>query len=264
MDLRQSPEYAAYMRAIGWKVQRFRGIFIYLKRLPILGLKLAKIQRYSSNLPLPALRQFLLRHKVVYTILEPVKPQLNLADYRFTPSSSPYLPTKTLVLDLTIPETKLFQNFSTNLKRILNQTSPTQMVIPTPNKFHAQWRRHAKVWAIRENNFDALLGSFGNNAQLFASSFQNQLISGVIILQTPTGAYYYQAWTSPAGRKLNAHHHLMWHVLQKLKKQKVSQFDWDGIEDSRFPRKSWAGFSTFKRKFGGQEVEYPGCFQRWF
>jgi lipid II:glycine glycyltransferase (peptidoglycan interpeptide bridge formation enzyme) len=37
-------------------------------------------------------------------------------------------------------------------------------------------------------------------------------------------------------------------------------FDFEGIYDSRFPIKSWLGFTHFKKQFGGNEIAYPGCY----
>jgi lipid II:glycine glycyltransferase (peptidoglycan interpeptide bridge formation enzyme) len=53
---------------------------------------------------------------------------------------------------------------------------------------------------------------------------------------------------------------MVWYGILWGKKRGAKMFDFEGIYDSRFPNKSWLGFTHFKKSFGGKEVEYPGCF----
>ncbi len=268
MDLRQCPEYARYLSRTGWDVATLRAnkqpVFVYLKPL-VAGLKFAKVQRYDA-LDLTALERLRRRHRVIYLVLEPAAP-IKIEAYRqerYCLSRSAYLPTKTLVLDLGQSKTEIFAAFSKNLKRTLNRPPQAKAVTADPEEFYYFWRRHSRLWPMPKESFLKLMDSFGAKGRLYASRLNDQLISGVILLQTPTTAYYYQAWTAPLGRAVNAHHHLVWQILQELKIRRIKTFDFDGLDDPRFPRRSWQGFSRFKRQWGGREIEYPGSFQRWF
>lgn len=252
------------MAATGWVVKKFSGNYVYLKNF--FGLRMAKLQRFDHRLDFIRLDRFLKDNRVVFTVLEPGQ-GLRTDDFpthRFRLSRSPYLPTKTLIIDLKQSRADFWRGLSTNLRRILNQPAKTRIVKPDADTFYLGWKKNARVWILSQDYFKKLLESFGNKAELWASEFRGELASGCIILRTGKAAYYYQAWTSPQGRKLNAHHHLIWEILNDLKGRGVIRFDWDGIDDPRFRRDSWQGFSEFKRKFGGKEVAYPGSWQRWF
>lgn len=263
MDLRQSPQYARYLEASGWQVKRVGNAYVFLKSL-IFGLKMAKVQRYQK-LDLNRLQLFLRVNRVVYTVLEPEEEveTSRYSKFRFFTNHSPYLPTKTLTVDLSLSKEKLWRNLSENLKRILRQKKQTKLTQPLPETFYRAWQKNSKLWPLPHKNFMTLLRCFKKQSLLFASAVDGNLVSGILVLTNGRTAYYYQAWTSLEGRRLNAHHHLVWQTILKLKKLGFKKFDFDGIEDSRFPHASWQGFSQFKRKFGCQEIEYPGSFSRW-
>ena len=141
MDLRQSPYYARFMAGSGWEIKKFSGHFVYLKNF--FGLKFAKMQRFKGTLNFEKLDQFLNANRVIYTVLEPVSGITHTAytRHRFLLSRAPYLPTKTLIIDLRLTKTKLFQNLSTNLKRILKQPSGTRVIKPASWEFYAAWKQ---------------------------------------------------------------------------------------------------------------------------
>jgi hypothetical protein len=264
MDLRQSPHWARFQESTGWEVEKLAGTYIYQKRLPYVGISIAKIQRYR-HLDLNQLIPFLQRERVIYSVLEPISSKdQGYTKYRYFPSTSPYLPTATLRLNLRLSQSKLKSQMAGNLTRILKQPDRSEPTDPDPDEFYDAWKKNSRLWVMKPSHFKALINSFGPRMQLFASRHNSELVSGIVCLTVKTTAYYYQAWTSQKGRDLNAHHHLIWTALGKLKRQGIRHFDFDGIEDMRAPKSSWRGFSTFKRKWGGRVVTYPGAYQRWF
>jgi lipid II:glycine glycyltransferase (peptidoglycan interpeptide bridge formation enzyme) len=57
---------------------------------------------------------------------------------------------------------------------------------------------------------------------------------------------------------------LTWEAIKLAKKLNCARFDFEGITDERWPlTRKWAGFTRFKKSFGGQAVTYPGNFIRW-
>ena len=63
-----------------------------------------------------------------------------------------------------------------------------------------------------------------------------------------------------AGKKLFVPTALTWEAIISAKKEGKKVFDFEGIYDERVPNKKWLGFTHFKKSFGGDVVEYPGCF----
>src|SRR3989344_3005440 len=108
IDIRQTEEYASYLEKIGWIVVRKNGANYFIKKIPIIG-SVIKIQRPQqfNNL---TIQQLFDKYHAFQIIIEP-----NLTtDYKrltttgYKLSNSPYLPTKTLQLDLTKSEKELF------------------------------------------------------------------------------------------------------------------------------------------------------------
>jgi lipid II:glycine glycyltransferase (peptidoglycan interpeptide bridge formation enzyme) len=68
------------------------------------------------------------------------------------------------------------------------------------------------------------------------------------------------AASSKKGKKLYAPTLNTWEAIRLSKKKGSSIYDFEGIYDSRFPLKTWRGFTRFKKSFGGKEIKYPGAF----
>src|SRR3990172_7741334 len=110
-DLRQSVSYKKHLENIGWKVDIAAGIHVFIKRFPLLG-SVVKIQR-PKDLDFEAFEFVTKTHKTFQTIIEPRRATLRgkpnlLLERGFKLSKSPYLPSKTLQLDLTKPLDDLF------------------------------------------------------------------------------------------------------------------------------------------------------------
>ena len=84
-------------------------------------------------------------------------------------------------------------------------------------------------------------------------------LAGCLLLTHDRVAYYHHAANSPEGRKLLAGYLVLWEAIKLAKSLGCHTFDFEGIYDERFPKatRDWKGFTNFKKKFGGKEVEFP-------
>ena len=244
-DLRQDPYWAKFLSLSGWKVIYRNGTYVYLRKLPFLPLFICKVQRFISlpkiNMPL------------IYSIYEPLTNTLNFS------RTSPYLPTATLIINLNKP-----LSLSQNAKRILSRPSLPITNHLDPDIFYRNYTKYCHFKTLNYRQFINLTKAFGNKCFLLASLKNNAPQSGIILLLTKDTAYYYQTWTAPTARCSGDHYHLTLHAIKLAKSLGLKYFDFDGIEDPRFPRKSWSGFSEFKKKFGGKIKYFPGAFAKWF
>lgn len=262
-DIRQTPAWNQYLSFSGWNCTALNGINVFARKLPLTPFSVVKIQRFSKPLDPSALKEFQSRNNSFYTILEPQAVEVDLPPL-FRLSHSPYLPTKTIILDLAKSEEQLWADLSTNAQRILSRPSNVNIEETDLSQFYSLWHESAKTWILPEADIKYLLSAFGPSARLLVSRSGNMIHSGLILLFSSDTANYYQTWTSNAGRSSCAHYHLVWHSILLAKKLGMKYYDFEGIYDSRFPKKSWFGFSQFKHKFGGKVVEFPGAFTRWW
>jgi peptidoglycan pentaglycine glycine transferase (the first glycine) len=266
-DLRQSSQYANYLRSIGWKIEQIDHIFVYLKKIPILGY-FAKIQRPS-----------LLNDKVINFIekkyhpfqfsIEPLNnKQINLIkNLNFKTSNSPSLPTKTSVINLSKSESNLLKSFSQKTRYNIHNTAKRRVkVIESKNilDFTSFWRENFEKkrfpFLSQQKNIIAMHNAFDKNSKILLAKKDNKIIAVLFVLLYDKTAYYMYAASNDTGRSNFAPTLLTWQAILLSKKSGCKTFDFDGIYDDRFPIKSWLGFTKFKKGFRGQEIKYPGRF----
>jgi lipid II:glycine glycyltransferase (peptidoglycan interpeptide bridge formation enzyme) len=300
IDLRQTKEYANYMETIGWKVERIENTNYFIKTLPLLG-SVLKIQRPKelSSLVFEQIRSLEKKYRVFQTIVEPSEEadskQLMANDFK--QSKSPYLPSKTIHIDVAKNDSALLSAMHYKTRYNIKNAQRNDVWIETSQDiktFATLWQIEAKergFFLSQENEINALYTSFGAKTQIiFAHSSslranemsvaisnknkssieiassqtpRNDILGGILLLFTKDICYYMYAFSTKEGKKLFAPTLLVWEALQIAKKKKVNFFDFEGIFDERFPLPKWKGFSRFKQSFGGEEVTYPGAFVKW-
>lgn len=263
-DIRQTAEWEKYLESIGWIVEKIHGIRVFIKKLPLSPFSMMKIQRYHGEVDLEGLKRLKKKYRVIYTVIEP----MNKKVIGWKINKHPFLPSKTLVVDLTKDEKELWDDLSLNTRRILKKDHPIKVCEFSSKKnrvrFYGAWKKMANTWLMSHARFNKLLNAFGGKGSLWVSKSQDELLSGIVLLKSGDTANYFQTWTSSKGRKLGSHYYLVWQTILKCKKEGLRWFDFEGIFDERWPQKRWRGFSEFKKKFGGKVVKYPGSLSRWF
>lgn len=264
IDIRQSLEYANFIKNNGWVVERIKDTNYFIKRLPFLG-SFIKIQR-PEFIDSTTIQNLSKKYKAFQIIIEP-KDGLNnqwMKASKYKVAKSPYLPSKTLFLDLRQTKSELFNNLAKDAKTAVKNNKVIRLHNCKDNlkEFQESWaktvglKRH--VYSL--NNILTLNKAFKNNSLFLLDRATN---SGAIFLIADSTAYYWQAFTSVSGRKSQTQYKIVWEGILWAKKKATNMFDFEGIYDSRFPDKSWLGFTHFKKSFGGYEVEFPGAFIKW-
>lgn len=278
MDIRQSSEYANYLSQIGWRVERKNGVNYFIKKLPLIG-SVLKIQR-PKTIDFREIERLRKKYRVFQIIIEPDLTagtgsilHNSLYTHGFKSSKSPYLPTKTLQIDLTKPlkfakETKRCIRIGERLK-IKEYSTPREI-----ETFRNAWKKSVPFnrYVPPLKNLISLCNSFPDNYSLFLASHNkfNKIIGGAVFTKNHekditfgkalSSAYYWYAFTSKEGRASLSQYYLLCRGILWAKKTGSKVFDFEGIYDPRFPNKSWLGFTHFKKSFGGYEVSYPGCY----
>ena len=259
IDIRQSKNYANYLSSLGWKVERIKGINYFIKKIPLIGYVL-KLQR-PEKLHINSINQLINKYRPFQTIVEPKNQNdaISCMQYGFKLSKSPYLPTKTLYLNLTQP--LKFDKETRRCIRIGEKTTAKECSTPTQIKlFREAWKKSVKFtrFVPSVEQLTNLRKSFPHNNSIFLASHNGS--SGAIFLRTKDVGHYWQAFTSKEGRTSLSQYSLLCQGILWAKNQGCKVFDFEGIYDPRFPNKSWLGFTHFKKSFVGHEVEYPGCY----
>jgi len=263
IDIRQTPQYAKYLKNIEWTVERVNETNYFIKKLPLIG-SVIKLQR-PEEINNKTINELTKKYRAFQTIIEP-KAELDakyLLSLGYRKSKSSYLPTKTLQLDLTKSRKQLFKGLKRDAKLAIKKNKELKALDYGTNIkiFRENWENSVgwKRYVPPFTHLVSLKKSFKNNCLFLITEDSS---SGAIFLIGDKMAYYWQAFTSNEGRELQSQSKIVWEGLLWAKKKGVKVFDFEGIYDSRFPNKSWLGFTHFKKSFGGYEVSHPGSFTK--
>lgn len=293
-DIRQSKNFADYLRSQGWTVESLPAqagidnINYFIRKLPIVG-SVLKVQR-PAKIDFKTIQKLEKKYRVFQTIIESdltsvVNSFSNihslLLHNGYKLSKSPFLPSKTLHLDLTKPlkfnkETRRairkgpFFAEATKGREVFNikqYSTPDEI-----KKFHEAWKKSVNFsrYVPSLKSLLSLRKAFPNNTSIFLASHNltslklrgTSISAGAIFIRTRNIGYYWQAFTNKEGRTSLSQYSLLYSGILWAKRNNCKVFDFEGIYDNRFPNKSWLGFTHFKKSFGGTEVLYPGCYTK--
>ncbi|HKB88173.1 MAG TPA: hypothetical protein VKC53_00845 [Patescibacteria group bacterium] len=275
IDIRQTSEYADYLRREGWIVERVEEINYFIKKFPMVG-SFLKVQR-PEIIDFEVIDKLCRKYRIFQVIVEPKtdKDIKVLASNGFKVSKSPYLPTKTLQIDLTKSQKQILASFKKDTRRVVKR-GETNLIksyssIKDIKKWHKAWKNSVKLsrYVPSLNQILNLRKSFPGNKSLLLASHNifGRIIGGALFTtslhdRSNCITYYWYGFTNNEGRTSLSQAPLLYQAILWAKKQGYKIFDFEGIYDERFPNKSWLGFTHFKRSFGGTEVLYPGSFTK--
>lgn len=281
MELQQSPLYIAYIRQLGWKVVRVDGVHVFIRHIPFLG-GLAKIQRSSTLPSIKKLVSVLSRHRVKTVAIEPAS---SVSQEDFTSwyrklshhvklNSSPFLPTKTILIGLSASLDTVFARFTSAKRRAVRKAQKNNVIVKESSSIDELIRIKNKsagflgfitthgmkqLWPVFGPSHAAILLAYETKHKWGGRKQQSRLIGGVLLLFWEEIAYYWLVGATTRGKKLFAPTLLIWESLKLSRGRGMKQFDFIGVWDERLPKKydSWKGFTKFKEGFGGTTLYYP-------
>jgi len=279
VDIRQSIHFANYLKRLGWIVERLGKTNYFIRKFPFIG-SILKLQR-PKNLDFDTIDKLCRKYRVFQVILEPYSTSTSgafaffdhnsLLHHGFKLSKSPYLPSKTLQIDLIQPQKGIFRHFKKDARRavkrggelsIKDYSSPAGV-----KKWREAWKNSVKFnrYVPPVKQLLNLRKSFPGSYSLFLAShnMSGRIIGGALFTRSLHDfGYYWYGFTNDEGRTSLSQYTLLYQGILWAKKMGCKVFDFEGVYDPRFPNKSWLGFSHFKHSFGGYEVEYPGCYTK--
>jgi len=273
-DIRQSPEYAQFMKKIGWRVERVNppaGGQVFIKKFPLLG-SFIKAQRISSPLPFLEIEKIAKKYRAFQIVIEPYQKLRNLeikklGESGYKPGKAPFSPTRTSQINLKKGEKEIFKNFSKGRRWDIKKAEKNGVFVRPSEKIEKFIKiKNEKLGILKyflgrfqSKQIKALWQTFSpKKAALLAAFSQNEMVAGVLLLFYDKVAYYWLAGSTKKGKELGAPSLLVWEAIKLSKKKNCVLFDFEGIKDARYKSSfSWAGFTRFKKSFGGKQVKYP-------
>ncbi|MFC1710473.1 peptidoglycan bridge formation glycyltransferase FemA/FemB family protein [Patescibacteria group bacterium] len=269
VDIRQSPKYAKYLSQIGWIVETMGGTNYFIKKIPLLG-SVIKLQR-PEEIKNANITKLMKKYRAFQIIVEP-KTKL---DAKYLTSSgykllkTPYLPSKTLLLDLTKSKSGIVDQFKKDCKSVITKNvnlKTTNYESKDISLFREKWEKaiQGKRHIPPVKELKILKKTFGNNSLFITTKDIKGTISGAAFLKSNQMGYYWHGFSDIDARKIKAQYKIVWEGILWAKTNGIKLFDFEGIYDPRFPNPKWKGFTHFKKSFGGEEKEFPGAYSKFF
>lgn len=272
LDIRQIPQYAQYLKLLGWETIKIDDGQIFIKKLPLIG-SVIKVQRIKSPVPFKAIEKIAKDNRAFQVLIDQDNsqdtkyqiPNTQYKKYGYKINKTPYFPTKTILIDLKRSEKEIFDSFSEAKRRAVRRAKKNNLFIKevkSPDEFirlkeKSLWEKPVIPIMARKEILSLHQIFFPKSAKILIAYRQEKPVAGVFLLFSDKVAYYWLAAATNEGKKLFAPNLLVYESLIRAKNIGYQSFDFEGIYDERFPVDAWLGFTKFKKGFGGEEVIYP-------
>ena len=203
--------------------------------------------------------------------LEPLKPLSPSEIKKFNLKKSKDInPAETWVLDLTAPKEEIILNFSHGTRNGFNTFAKKGLsvrVSKNPDDIKYLVKIQSKL--AKEKGIRTFSPAYLKNelempfASLYLVEYQNKIIAASLFFDDPENKtrFYMQSAADSAYKKLPATVALLSTSIFDAKEKGLETFDFWGIApDNAGKNHPWAGFTAFKKSFGGSEKNYAGTF----
>lgn len=202
---------------------------------------------------------------------EPAATELRRSGYRKVESVQP---SDTWIVDLTQGEEALLKQMgSTNRNvyrgierrglEVVTSTNPEDArllhsILAEVSDQNGNFQPHSEEYLFRQAKalFDA------DSARLYLVRHQEEVIAASLVYESDGVAYYAHSGATSANRKLRAGQALVTHMIFDAKERGFSALDLVGIAPNDDPDHPWAGFTSFKKSFGGFARHYVGTWEK--
>lgn len=246
IDLRQTQEYAEYMRRIGWEVAPVPD-WLYIKKIPLLPWSIAKLQR-AKNVDWKLVEKARKKHRIIYLVTEDT------------------IAKKTLWIDLRKSDKRLLAEMraKTRYNIGLAKRRGVKVKIVAGEKilktglFNLLKQNAGRlgIFEMPQKWFEAQVSAFKNKCFTILAYSGRELIAGNFFMTSKDGCFYSHNGSTKLGRRLMAPSLCTWEGMKEAKRRKLKVFDFEGIYDGSRILRRWQGFTRFKRGFGGEEIEF--------
>ena len=280
----QSPAWQAFQKQLGRKTFRQSGDgWEYLAILEV-GTKNTRLYcpygPYAKSLAafaeaLASLVELGRRQNVTFVRVEPTNP--TYAEYLKAHGGCKVTyqslnPEHSRVIDLSLSEEELvakmaqpvrntYRNYQKKGVKIATSTDPTKIdllvTLLREVSERTGMRPHDDEYFLAQATSLFPIGA----AKLWYATYQGDVIAAALLYDGTDTRYYAHAAASslPEYRKLNAGTALVAEAIIDAKQQGLAYFDLYGIAPSSISgHHPWAGFTKFKRSFGGEDVSFGG------
>ena len=178
-------------------------------------------------------------------------------------------PEETWVLDLTPDMDQIYAGMKQNTRNLCKNYAKKGLSVKISDhksrdikilaKFHKEIAKKHKIGAFSEQYLRAEAEQ--DFATLYIAYFEKKPIAASLFFDHGDTRYYMQSASDKNYHKLPATYAILNEAIRDAKAKNLKNFDFWGIAPDGAPKSHpWAGFTSFKKSFGGHEVKYVGTY----
>ncbi len=277
----QTDAWGAFQEALGRKVVQQSGDgwhFLAIIERGRLGTRLYCPYGPTANgedslkVAIDELKKLAQRHKAMFVRMEPMAPVSAeiLRSLGAVPAPRDIQPKHTWRVDLTQPEADIIAKMratNRNLHRTAGKKGISFRASNDPQDIFAflefihETARRTGIKPHSDSYFETQARTLMplGAAKLFFADFEDTPIAAAFAYDSVDGRFYAHAGSSFAHRKLHAGEPLVTHMMLDAKQKGLQFFDFFGIAPPDEENHAWAGFTKFKKSFGGGQVDFLGA-----
>ena len=274
VDIRQSPQWGEYLKYLGWKKHPLGDYkSIYCRKVgPLTVAKMQRPVNLNGN-DLTEIDKLAQENSFAFVKLEPSLEQnagiLIPAQYKI--SQSPLCPPTTIFIDLQNSMETLQNNLSHSAKYSINRAkreggwveffqNPSIDLLSRVYPILKNTAIKQKFFVPSFYDLKTKINLWGLECHAAVVKNSDSVVQGTkMFLGFNNNVWFMHGGTSEESRKTKFGYLLLWESILYLKSHGYKFLDLEGKNDTRFPAftRTWGGFSHFKERFGGVEVQYP-------
>jgi len=263
--IEQTKNWASFRKAA--KGEEFFEIdSVIVQKMP---LPLGKCWLYVNRGKIINLDELARKQKAVFARFEHPyqKSQNHKFDKTLKNAHAHYQPDTTLVIDLTKSKDEILAQMKQKGRYNIKLAQKKEVQI-REEKNAAEFYKILKQTTQRDKfkghgpNFYQKMIDMVEGSKLYIAEYQGETIAGLIATFYKDTATYYYGASSNKHRNVMAPYLLQWHAIKEAKAQGCKYYDFLGIAPEGAKNHPWKGVTEFKRKFGGEVVQYDHAKER--
>ena len=223
---------------------------------------------------LEALTHLAKQHNALFVRIEPFTPNNHFAlgDYKLKPALKNIQPAQTWVQQLSQSDDELLAQMTPTNRNLYRNAKSKDLYIrasdnPKDISIFLTMIHDVAAHTGMQPHTDHYYTTMANvllprkAGMLYIAEHATSPVAAAFVFDSPTTRYYAHAGNLLEARKLHPGSPLVTTMMFDAKKQGQRQFDFVGVAPINEPKHPWAGFSAFKKAFGGEYKTYLGTWE---
>ncbi|MBU0577045.1 peptidoglycan bridge formation glycyltransferase FemA/FemB family protein [Patescibacteria group bacterium] len=189
--------------------------------------------------------------------------QFKIQDSRFKIAKKDYHPETSLIMDLTRSEEDILAEMKQKGRYNIKVAERHNVTVSPSDDMDAfynvlQTTANRDGFGVHPKSYyKNMLDSLGDHAQLLLAEYEGRVIAGGIFVYLDVWGIYYYGASEYNYRNVMASYLVQWTAMKEAKKRGCKYYDFLGIAPEGATNHPWLGVTSFKKKFGGEVVNYP-------